>query len=107
VGSLCNFRGLYGIFPSTLPEDELQLIREDFLEILLSLGLRDGVFHLEGRIEHSSVKQMLKDGIMELSGRTVPEIQDSKPKPWLLEINVRPPGMISSRLMESTYGVDY
>ncbi|KAF2108874.1 hypothetical protein BDV96DRAFT_652481 [Lophiotrema nucula] len=107
VGSLCNFHELYGIYPSILPENELQLIHEDFLKILLSLGLRDGVFHLEGRIENSSVKYMLKDGIAELSGRTVPGTEDSKPKPWLLEINVRPPGMTSSRLMESTYGVDY
>lgn len=107
VGSLCNFHELYGIYPSILPENELQLIREAFLEILLSLGLRDGVFHLEGRIEHSSVEYTLKDGITELACRTVPRTQNSKPKPWLLEINVRPPGMTSSRLMESTYGVDY
>jgi biotin carboxylase len=107
VGSLCNFHELYGIYPSILPESELQMIRESFLDILLSLGLRDGVFHLEGRMEHSSVEYLPKDGIMELSDRTKPGIQVLKPKPWLLEINVRPPGMTSSRLMESTYGVDY
>jgi hypothetical protein len=66
VGSSCNFHELYGIYTSILPKNELQLIHKDSLEVLLSLGPRDSVFRLEGRIEHSSVKYMLKDSIMKL-----------------------------------------
>lgn len=105
--SLGSFHELYSIYPSVLPENELQMVREYFVELLLSLGLRDGVFHIEGRIENSSVEYIHKDGIAELAPRTVTQSQDSKPNPFLIEINVRPPGSAASRLPESTHGVEY
>ena len=105
--SLGSFHELYSIYPSVLPENELRMVREYFVELLLSLGLRDGVFHIEGRIENSSAEYIHKDGIAELAPRTVTQSQDSKPKPFLIEINVRPPGSAASRLPKSTHGVEY
>ncbi|KAB8228283.1 ATP-grasp domain-containing protein, partial [Aspergillus alliaceus] len=55
-GSLTNFHELGSVYPSNLPEAEIQLLRETFLAMLLSLGLRSGVMHLEGRIENSAVE---------------------------------------------------
>jgi len=105
--SLGSFHELYSIYRSVLPENELRMVREYFVKLLLSLGLRDGVFHIEGRIENSSAEYIHKDGIAELAPRTVTQSQDSKPKPFLIEINVRPPGSAASRLPKSTHGVEY
>jgi glutathione synthase/RimK-type ligase-like ATP-grasp enzyme len=105
VGSLNNFHELASIYPSKLPENEIELLRDAFLGILLSLDLRSGVFHLEGRVEHSAVEYTTQDGAMELSPRT--NKSNHKPKAWLIEINPRPLGMTGSQIIESTYGIDY
>ncbi|KAE8367379.1 hypothetical protein BDV27DRAFT_124044 [Aspergillus caelatus] len=105
VGSLTNFHELCSVYPSSLPEAEIELLRETFLAMLLSLGLRNGVMHLEGRIENSMVEYMTEDGVMVLSPRS--SDSDRTPKAWLIEINPRPLGMTGSQIIESTYGIDY
>ncbi|KAF3898746.1 Glutathione synthetase atp-binding [Trichophyton interdigitale] len=105
LGSLSNFHELYSVFPSKLPEVELQLLRDTFLAMLLSLGIENGVMHLEGRVQNSTVEYTTKDGIMMLSPRT--DMATHSPKAWLIEINPRPPGTTGSHIIESTYGIDY
>ncbi|CAI7582402.1 unnamed protein product [Penicillium crustosum] len=104
VGALSNFHELCSVYPSNLPEAEIELLRKSFLDVLLSLGLRSGVMHLEGRIENSTVQYVTRDGVSVLSQRAK---AGAPPKAWLIEINPRPLGMTGSQIVESTYGIDY
>ncbi|KNG86857.1 hypothetical protein ANOM_006383 [Aspergillus nomiae NRRL 13137] len=106
IGSLHNFHELNSVYPSALPPQEIDLLRRSFLDTLLKLGLRDGVMHLEGRVEHSSVEytKQNNNNIIDLSPRAPTQ---QPPTPWLIEINPRPLGMTGSHIIESTYGIDY
>ncbi|KAK2827820.1 hypothetical protein FQN49_007307 [Arthroderma sp. PD_2] len=105
-GSITNFHELNSVYPSALPSDEIDELRNSFLDILLKLGLKDGIMHLEGRVEYSSVEYKVQNGYLDLSpSGSDSEIQPAKP--WLIEINPRPPGMTASQITESTYGIDY
>ncbi|EFR04044.1 hypothetical protein MGYG_07050 [Nannizzia gypsea CBS 118893] len=103
---ITNFHELNTVYPSALPSHEKNEIRQNFLNVLLKLGLRTGIMHLEGRVENSSVEYTSRDGVLELTPvNDKPTAQP--PKPWLIEINPRPPGMTASQITESTYGVEY
>ncbi|KAK6832772.1 hypothetical protein RU639_004043 [Aspergillus parasiticus] len=106
VGSLHNFHELNSVYPSALPYLEIDLLRSSFLDTLLKLGLKDGVMHLEGRIEYSSVEYKKQNDIIDLSPRDA-KFTTQQPTPWLIEINPRPLGMTGSQIIESTYGIDY
>ncbi|RBR10284.1 uncharacterized protein FIESC28_09534 [Fusarium coffeatum] len=112
VGSLSTFHELCSVYPSELPKQEIELLRDTFVDILLSLGLTSGVFHLEGRVENSAVEYKEQaNGSMELTERTSDMMngndQVKEPKAWLIEINPRPLGMTGSQIIEHTYGIDY
>ncbi|KAM0247504.1 hypothetical protein ACHAQJ_009826 [Trichoderma viride] len=106
VGSLNTFHELNSVYPSALPSREIDLIRSSFLDTLLRLGLQNGIMHLEGRVEYSSVDYKTEDGILDLYRR---DTASATPEPtaWLIEINPRPLGMTGSQVIESTYGIDY
>ncbi|KAE8392427.1 hypothetical protein BDV23DRAFT_151214 [Aspergillus alliaceus] len=105
VGSLHNFHELNSVYPSSLPSKEIDILRNSFLEILLKLGLTNGIMHLEGRIESSTVEYRTENGIIDLYPRDTQPTQD--PTAWLIEINPRPLGMTGCQIIESTYGIDY
>ncbi|KAJ4004708.1 hypothetical protein NW752_009627 [Fusarium irregulare] len=112
VGSLSTFHELCSVYPSELPKQEIELLRDTFVDILLSLGLTSGVFHLEGRVETSTVEYKEQaNGDMELTTVTSDmrngNVQFKEPKAWLIEINPRPLGMTGSQIIEHTYGIDY
>ncbi|KAJ4129316.1 hypothetical protein NW768_007853 [Fusarium equiseti] len=110
VGSLSTFHELCSVYPSELPKQEIELLRDTFVDILLSLGLSTGVFHLEGRVENSTVKYKEQaNGNMELTTSDMRNGngQVKEPKAWLIEINPRPLGMTGSQIIEHTYGIDY
>ncbi|KAB8264555.1 hypothetical protein BDV32DRAFT_117217 [Aspergillus pseudonomiae] len=105
IGSLHNFHELNSVYPSALPSQEIDLLCRSFLDTLLKLGLRNGVMHLEGRVEYSSVEYTKQNNnIIDLSPRAPTQ---QPPTPWLIEINPRPLGMTGSHIIESTYGIDY
>ena len=93
------------VIPSKLPSAELDLLRDCFHRSLLSLGIRHGVLHLEGRVKHSRMEYKAKDGVMDLHRRTT--ALAFQPSPWLIEINPRPPGSTVPELTQCTYGIDY
>ncbi|OCK74424.1 glutathione synthetase ATP-binding domain-like protein [Lepidopterella palustris CBS 459.81] len=109
VGSLTNFHELNSVYPSALPSREIDLLRNSFLDTLLKLGLKDGIMHLEGRVEYSSVEYKTT----QYGGLDLCPCDDSnkptnqQPTAWLIEINPRPLGMTGSQIIESTYGIDY
>ncbi|THX67517.1 glutathione synthetase ATP-binding domain-like protein [Aureobasidium pullulans] len=72
---------------------------------LLKMGIKDGIMHLEGWVDRSSVDYEMENGILDLHPR---KSTGSEPAlAWLIEINPRPLGMTGSQIVESTYGVDY
>jgi hypothetical protein len=106
VGSLTNFHELYSVYPSALPSQELDLLINSFVGTLLKLGIRNGVMHLEGRVENSSMEYREQNGMLDLQPRA-PQATGPESSAWLIEINPRPLGMTGSHIIESTYGIDY
>ncbi|KAK4074701.1 uncharacterized protein Triagg1_4850 [Trichoderma aggressivum f. europaeum] len=106
VGSLNNFHELNSVYPSALPAREIDVLRDSFLDTLLKLGLQNGIMHLEGRVESSSVDYKTQDGVLDLHPRDAASVA-LEPTAWLIEINPRPLGMTGSHVIESTYGIDY
>jgi biotin carboxylase len=90
------------VVPSKLPRNELDLLRKNFHNSLLRLGLTDGVFHLEGRVKHSSMEYVVRDGVYDLR-----DVEGPSPSSWLIEINPRPPGSTVPELTQYTHGIDY
>ncbi|KAL7913113.1 hypothetical protein GGI35DRAFT_274722 [Trichoderma velutinum] len=106
VGSLNSFHELNSVYPSALPAREIDVLRNSLLDTLLKLGLHNGILHLEGRVENSSVDYKTQDGILDLHPRDT-ATETPEPTAWLIEINPRPLGMTGSHAIESTYGIDY
>ena len=107
-----TFHELNSVFPSALPQKELDLIRDSFHEILSRMGFESGIMHLEGRVDYSSVEYRQESGVLDLAPRPVingdrTPTKSKEPAPWLIEINPRPPGMMGTQIIESTWGVDY
>ncbi|THY29762.1 glutathione synthetase ATP-binding domain-like protein, partial [Aureobasidium pullulans] len=105
LGSLNNFHELNSVYPSALPTEEIHLLRNSFLDTLLKMGLKDGIMHLEGRVDRSSVDYEMENGILDLHPRK--SAGSELASACLIEINPRPLGMTGSQIVESTYDIDY
>jgi biotin carboxylase len=95
--------------PSALPGEEQAIARETLREILVKLGFRTGVFHVEARMVNSSVEYKdvgggVVDFVPKQEGEDLPE---EKAACKLVEINARPPGYRVSVPSRHTYGVDF
>ncbi|KAF2194538.1 hypothetical protein K469DRAFT_774030 [Zopfia rhizophila CBS 207.26] len=107
-----TFHELNSVFPSALPQKELDLIRDNFHEILSRLGFESGILHLEGRVDHSSVEYRQENSVLDLAplpviNGNVTSTKSKEPALWLIEISARPLGMMGTQIIESTWGVDY
>ena len=107
-----TFHEVNSVFPSALPQKEQDLIRDNFHEILSRLGFKSGIMHLEGRVDHSSVEYRQENGVLDLAPLPVfngngTSTKSKELSPWLIDINPRPPGMMGTQIIESTWGVDY
>ncbi|KAF3482142.1 uncharacterized protein GIQ15_04901 [Arthroderma uncinatum] len=93
------------VLPSKLPPSEYAIVRQKLHQILLQFGLKTGVFHLEARVQNSSMEYREKDGLLDLRSR--PNIKNSQaPRCFLIEINPRPPGFPCVIATEAAYGVN-
>ncbi|KAJ5545122.1 hypothetical protein N7461_007426 [Penicillium sp. DV-2018c] len=101
------------VLPSGLPQAEIDLIRTRLHQLLLDVGFRTGVFHLEARIMDSSMEYAEGENrMLDLRPRRYSTDENgssgsSNAKCFLIEINPRPPGfpcVYSTRLV---YGIDY
>jgi biotin carboxylase len=101
-----SFAELSTIMPSMLPEQEIALLKSDLTDTLLRLGFRNGVFHLEARVQDSKMEYVMTASGVELRSRSN-NVRTSEPKAFLIEINPRVPGHQETFAVEYTYGVDY
>ncbi|RAL63916.1 hypothetical protein DID88_003104 [Monilinia fructigena] len=96
--------------PSQLPAGEYTIVREKLHQLLLNMGLKTGVFHLEARVQDSSVAYREEDGILDLRAKIdITDQNHPSPEPprcFLIEINPRPPGFQVVLASEGSYGVN-
>jgi hypothetical protein len=104
-GNVKTFIELANVLPSKLPEHELAILRDSLHQSLLRMGFQDGFYHLEARVENSSMEYVTKNKVLDLTERSVPA--KGAPSAWLIEVNPRPPGIQASEAVLHTYGVDY
>jgi biotin carboxylase len=92
--------------PSALPANEQAIAKSTLRDILVNLGFRTGVFHVEARMVNSSCEYRADaDGVIDLLPKSV--LPAEKPACKLIEINARPPGYRVSVPSRHTYGVDF
>ncbi|RSL81590.1 hypothetical protein CEP51_005730 [Fusarium floridanum] len=93
-------------FPTVLPPDEFVLLRDEMHRLLLAMGLKTGVFHLEAKVQNSCWEYRVKDGVYDL----YPKEGSAKSGPkrcFTIEVNPRPPGMANCYGSGATYGVNF
>jgi biotin carboxylase len=105
AGVEADFFETANVLPSALPQEEQVMLRNQLHQILLQVGFRTGVFHLEARVIDSSLKYEYEDGTLDLRSKL--EGQRNCPRCFLIEINPRPPGFQSVYATRIAYGVDY
>ena len=92
--------------PSALPANEQAIAKSTLRDILVNLGFRTGIFHVEARMVNSSCEYRADaDGVIDLLPKSV--LPAEKPACKLIEINARPPGYRVSVPSRHTYGVDF
>lgn len=94
-------------FPSQLPRDEIEMIRNSLHETLLRQGFKHGIFNCEGRVRNSRMRYGTRDGIEDLLEDESRRQEEVTPSFYLHEINARPPGYYGNVSCNLTYGVDY
>ena len=100
-----SFVELANVLPSKLPEQEIAILQDSLHQSLLRVGFWNGFYHVEARMENSSMKYSVKDNVLDLNESSVPA--SGAPSTWLIEINPRPPGIQESAAIIHTYGIDY
>ncbi|KAJ6134170.1 hypothetical protein N7523_000492 [Penicillium sp. IBT 18751x] len=102
-----NFLENVTAFPSALPKSEQDMVVRDLHKLLLRIGFTTGVFHMESRIQNSSMEyKMGPNGLLDLSSRQIEDSTNPKPTNFLIEINARPPGPHDSLPCTLAYGID-
>ncbi|KAI0479662.1 hypothetical protein F4859DRAFT_443823 [Xylaria cf. heliscus] len=110
-----NFQETNMVFPSALPDNELAALKNAVEDTLKGLGFRNGVMHVEARIDQSRLSYQSAGGVVDLQPRQCnnPTTKGNNepttvvPTPWIIEVNPRPPGLFASQTPVSVYGIDY
>ncbi|KAL7782540.1 glutathione synthetase ATP-binding domain-like protein [Trichoderma afarasin] len=90
--------------PTRLSAQEQELLKTSLHKSLLKLGFRNGIFHVEARVQNSSMTYHDTDGVVDLvASSTTPQ---GYPEVYLIEVNARPPGLDCAFSTLYTYGVD-
>ncbi|MCJ1403003.1 hypothetical protein MMC11_006225 [Xylographa trunciseda] len=100
-----NFLETDQMWPSNHPVRESNLLRKELHAILLQLGFRTGVLHVEARIQNSAMHYTVEHGLQDLRPHNKP--LEADPSYVLMEINQRPPGHGGFSSTRQTYGIDY
>ncbi|KAG5745740.1 hypothetical protein H9Q70_011568 [Fusarium xylarioides] len=99
-----NFGETVMVSPTLLSQKEQQLIKSSLHQTLLKLGFRNGVFHVEARVQNSSMQYQEIDGLVDLADTDSASPGD--PEVYLIEVNARPPGLDCAFSTLHAYGVD-
>ncbi|KAF5566676.1 carnosine synthase 1 [Fusarium phyllophilum] len=99
-----NFGETVMVSPTLLSQKEQKLIKSSLHQTLLKLGFRNGVFHVEARVQNSSMQYQEIDGLVDLADTDNPSPSD--PEVYLIEVNARPPGLDCAFSTLHAYGVD-
>ncbi|KAF5683405.1 carnosine synthase 1 [Fusarium denticulatum] len=99
-----NFGETVMVSPTLLSQKEQELIKSSLHQTLLKLGFRNGVFHVEARVQNSSMRYQEIDGLVDLADTDSPSPGD--PEVYLIEVNARPPGLDCAFSTLHAYGVD-
>ncbi|KAF5633143.1 carnosine synthase 1 [Fusarium tjaetaba] len=99
-----NFGETVMVSPTLLPQKEQDLIKSSLHQTLLKLGFQNGVFHVEARVQNSSMRYQEIDGLVDLANTDNPSPGD--PEVYLIEVNARPPGLDCAFSTLHAYGVD-
>jgi len=103
-----NFSSAALTLPSALPTEEQEAARTTLHDILVNLGFRTGVFHVEARIVHSRYEyRRLGTGVLDLVAKSTAQAPTEEACCRLIEINARPPGYRVTLASKYTYGVDF
>ncbi|KAF1828208.1 hypothetical protein BDW02DRAFT_512947, partial [Decorospora gaudefroyi] len=96
------------IMPSALTTSELSMLRSTLAETLNRLNFRNGVFHIEARVQNSRMHYTtVRQGVELVRRDALHEDVAEPPSCFLIEINVRTPGHQETFAVEYTYGIDY
>lgn len=101
-----NFTETIMLLPSQLHADEIEMLRSSLHQSLLQLGFRSGVYHIEARVQNSSMSYKEIDGILDLMDTDADRTAKGGPSIFLIEVNTRPPGLDCVFSTLHTYGVD-
>ena len=100
-----NFSETGLMFPSMLPDEEQRNAITTLRDMLVKLGFVTGSFHVEARIENSSMEYRNVGGVTDLAPASYKPT--ASPRCRLIEINARPAGFRVTLATKNTYGVDF
>ncbi|KAL6922875.1 hypothetical protein FSST1_000149 [Fusarium sambucinum] len=92
------------VSPTLLPQEEQELLKLSLYQTLVKLGFRNGVFHVEARVQGSRKQYKDIDGLLDLADTEISPPSD--PEVYLIEVNARPPGLDCAFSTLHAYGVD-
>jgi hypothetical protein len=115
---VANFVETSNMLPSGLPSSELELLRQRLHELALAAGFRDGVLHIEAKLQNSSchyARESVECGAGDLVDLRPKVANDTdvavramtSSDVFLLEINPRAPGWQEIEATARAYGVSY
>ncbi|KAL8832601.1 MAG: hypothetical protein Q9191_000170 [Dirinaria sp. TL-2023a] len=99
-----DFQETMFVYPSVLPQSEQELAVSCLRDSVLRMGFRTGLFHIEARIQNSSMAYTDRSGTVDLEFKASPP--STKPGIFMLEVNPRPAGYYGLQALTWTYGVD-
>lgn len=104
-----DFNDPQTVYPSRLDPAEQDMVRSQLHQLLLKMGFRSGIFHVEARVQQSSMRFAERHGTVDLDHiDSHKRSQDGRtPEMFLVEVNARPPGPDCVLATAFTYGVDY
>ena len=105
--STANFQELEMVYPSNLIASEKEMLKTQIHKFLIDSGFRNGIYHVEARIQNSAMEYRAIDGVIDLVPKDHPPSAKEEPRVFILEVNVRCPGWMVIWATCYTYGVDY
>ena len=95
------------VYPSKLIETEKELLKVQIHKFLLDSGFRNGIHHVEARIQNSAMEYNVVDGVLDLRPKAALGSMNPEPEVLILEVNERCPGWMVIWATRYAYGIDY